>query len=42
MTVMTSAPIIYRTRRDYRAGESVPFALGNQELGPIAVRELLP
>ena len=32
----------YRTRRDYQAGELIPFVLDNRELGPIAAKELLP
>jgi Uma2 family endonuclease len=33
---------VYRSRRDYRGSELVPFVLDGQELGPIAAQELLP
>ena len=33
---------VYRTRRDYKAGELVPVVLDNRDLGPVAAWELLP
>jgi Uma2 family endonuclease len=32
----------YRQRRDYRIGEKVPLVVGGQEVGELAVRDLLP
>ncbi len=32
----------YRQRRDYGVNDSVPLVIGGQEIGQIAVRELLP
>jgi Uma2 family endonuclease len=32
----------YRTRRDYRPGDPVPFIVGGRDLGPIPAQELLP
>ena len=32
----------YRTRRDYRPGDLVPFVVDGRELGPIPAQELLP
>jgi Uma2 family endonuclease len=33
---------VYRTRRDYKGSELIPFVLDGRELGPIAAQELLP
>jgi Uma2 family endonuclease len=33
---------VYRTRRDYRPGDMVPFVVDGRELGPIPAQELLP
>jgi Uma2 family endonuclease len=35
-------PTGYRSRQEYRPGDSVPIAIGTQELGAIAVNDLLP
>jgi Uma2 family endonuclease len=32
----------YRSRRDYKGSELVPFVLDNHELGPITAQDLLP
>jgi Uma2 family endonuclease len=36
-----AAPV-YRLRRDYRAGDLVPFVVDGRDLGPIPAEELLP
>jgi Uma2 family endonuclease len=33
---------VYRTRRDYRPGDLVPFVMDGRELGPIPTQDLLP
>jgi Uma2 family endonuclease len=33
---------VYRVRQDYHLGDSVPLVIDGRDLGPIAVRELLP
>jgi Uma2 family endonuclease len=36
------SPSGYRSRQDYRAGESIPISIGGNQLSPLALNDILP